>query len=651
MNKENTQLSREEIDALTPEPIKKEREELISELKIQQHERRERRQGVRQRIQELLTEAEGKKKEVEEIVGQIAIIETQIREKRKQFIKLFLEKIISFNPGSGISELEKRLRVMRGRKSMIDEEWVSKEVIIADLQKQLADNTQNQAEFAAARERLTQLYAKEKNAAWEAYQEDERARDVANISEKYQVTFVHGIQVGFLPGGSNSPLRGHVDWKLKFKILFALNPEISTSTIQRGQGVDRLWSHVGVILNGGRVLQAGGGDIGSVVEKGKRVSEVKKGQLQKLQMSGEIAEAIKGFDVQHNELAVEKPVIAGVYVCLDNVFGFGLHQPPLPGMPSAKDLQEQVAGIARELGIPLYALIRGEVHEAIFDEEKKCIVPKNNVVQTPRDLRESKFVLKEERRKEILQGILEDAPFRITSPEVGYLHSRTFGREAYVAMNAGDNMSKLVGREEERIDYPGTDREKKYRVKIIAEFYNIGLKIQYYVKPDGALIREVQDIHSHTEDSYDLSEDHKRTMRGEIMLSEGFGGLSYSRSDLLVEKSDPFEYKLGEKILSNEDYLQAMERAIAACAIKKEAATQKGESEIAEKEFQEKRLNQFAFHLYGFAEQAREWGDVETAVRAEAIASRVVSREQFQEVFSRRMGGHGELKITLEDFK
>ncbi len=88
-----------------------------------------------------------------------------------------------------------------------------------------------------------------------AYEKDRKIRDVGDISKEYEAVFVHGIHPNYIPQ-ANSLLQEWVDWKTKLKILLALAPAISSSTIRKGESGEEHWARMGVVVSGGSVKTA-----------------------------------------------------------------------------------------------------------------------------------------------------------------------------------------------------------------------------------------------------------------------------------------------------------------------------------------------------------------------------------------------------------
>lgn len=56
-----------------------------------------------------------------------------------------------------------------------------------------------------------------------------------------------------------------------------------------------------------------------------------------------------------------------------------------------------------------------------------------------------------------------------------------------------------------------------------------------------------------------------------------------------------------------------------------------------------------SFHLYGFSDEANRMGDIETAMRARALAMPYVTKENYDDFMKKRVGKNGDFKNVLED--
>ncbi len=163
----------------------------------------------------------------------------------------------------------------------------------------------------------------------EAVLEEERKRDIANLAKEHGVFFAHDYVVGDgMPSANNKAIntRG-MDLLDLLDTDLALAPPIAVSSLHPGtreglfhDGSGKRSGGFGCFVSAGRVTAAGRGDIGSVAIS--RYERVVFGE--ELKKADNIDEAIKKDDfdgksgyeesTSYNELVVQNPEIAGVYI-------------------------------------------------------------------------------------------------------------------------------------------------------------------------------------------------------------------------------------------------------------------------------------------------------------------------------------------------
>jgi hypothetical protein len=94
--------------------------------------------------------------------------------------------------------------------------------------------------------------------------------------------------------------------------------------------------------------------------------------------------------------------------------------------------------------------------------------------------------------------------------------------------------------------------------------------------------------------------------------------------------------KFDRKLETNEDYMQGMSNLI---------------SELQKKpdDFNQYRLKNLAFNLFGFSEEAVRAGDQDVADQAIELANKIVPKKEYQEIVDRRFDKEGNFLITEED--
>lgn len=414
--------------------------------------------------------------------------------------------------------------------------------------------------------------------------------DVREFMRKYEVFFVHAMHKEVQTPWSSGLHKG-VDWSTQLKILLALEPTLSTSTVKAGATERNFWTNMGVILNRGSVLGGGAGDIGST-GKGLRKREFGGGCIPwaKQDIEG-ISRAITATTRDdYNELVVESPRIAGFFMLTDEV-GFPFAR--VHREPPAEEIFQKL----ETLRMPIFAITEGKIYRTNGFDSKSGRVLKEKEPVTLEEILQQPFELSPAQKEEIKEELLLDSPFISESPENGYINLRMHGQTMYIELNVETILSRA--QQEGEIEIARTASEAA-RVR--------------YVIWDGVLFREGERKH----EKHSGYQDQIRK-RAHV-------------SPFALEKGDPLEK---ERIKNNEEYLLVMERVLSKLR----------------KEGRPETLNRSAFHLYGFAEEARRFGDNETAQRAETLANQVLSKEEYSDVVARRLDAQGRFRITREELE
>lgn len=502
-------------------------------------------------------------------------------------------------------QIQKHKREIRD-KSGIRDAFESEYEVMRSRMEELYEQMTDKSGLEEAKNILKNFYQEQ----WTAYEKDRKTRDVANIEQEYEAIFVHGIHPSYIPQ-VNSLLNEWVDWKTKLKVLLALGPTISCSTIRKGESGEELWARMGVILSGGSVKTADARDAATRAEGLKK----RTGWSYQKNIRERIRDAIMQKRDRYNELTVESPDIAGFFINTDEVSGIGRSN-----LASASE----IIPFIKELGMPLYVMRDGELYETEYGDTGDEVSPKNKI--SPSDISSRTFRLDALQREKILEEIFNDSPFKIKSPEVGYIHSKGQGRETYIEINAPRNPRKFSG---EDITYQAIPGEPSYgldgkEIRVIAQFSEIGSKIQYMVAEE-KVYRRREEIHT-KKISVDPIERFDR-------YNHGYISIGFSTHDL------------GRPVTSNEAYFSGMEESMN--KLRLEGAQYEGRDDMTA--LYDSHMNRLAFHLYGFGEQAEALGDIETKEKAFALADRVFSQDNYHEVVQQRIDTEGRFKINAED--
>lgn len=188
---------------------------------------------------------------------------------------------------------------------------------------------------------------------------------IGEVSASYNIIFVHGITDDL--GSKTDLLKKESDWQAKLYILLGLNPSVSASSIKKGDWIGHnMWEGMGVILNGGTIIQASPTDLGTDADSlDERVSLRGSNQSP---VSGQIKSAILDREADvYNEFIVKNPKVAGIYVvAYDEYPSFGR-----PDIISQKKRDSKIHKIATDLQVPLYVIDYGQAYDSQFSRDSK----------------------------------------------------------------------------------------------------------------------------------------------------------------------------------------------------------------------------------------------------------------------------------------
>lgn len=451
--------------------------------------------------------------------------------------------------------------------------------------------------------------AVEKQAGGELSEAERKKRDVATIARERGVTFIHAIQPAGASGKAEqnaeqiSMLRGEVDWEPKLDIVLALEPTLACSSIQKGDSRRNMWYGMGVVLGSGKVEYAACTDVSSQAQGIKQRQSV---WAKPRDLSKEISLAISDrSESSRNEFGISDPKVSGFYVCREPGFKYAEHDSEYP--------DEAIAAAAEKRNLPLFVIMGGEVWQGRFDVGTKKIRPTK--LAEPEEVYRQSLGLPADQREAILEGMFEDSPFdleRIGVHEAADIESRADGQITYMNFAAKLRPERLLAAGE-----------------LIAECYGVNKKVVFHER-EGKIWRHWSHLKRHTMAEGEVGEQDNKS------IDIGFRG----RLALKGEPPGP------------EDYFSGLEEVLRQGQGELAAIEESGkEGYVGQKDLIMGKLQSLAFHLYGFGEQAGQFGDAEASARALALAGEVVPRENYDDVIRRRVGEKGKFKITREDLK
>lgn len=621
-----------------PKPIKtfskehhqEKRDAAAREIKTKREEYFHRKKELEERVHEYTRVSEEKRQEESTVVQDIHELEeilAHLKQSRVSRLLRYFKK----------KEIEKIIEEQGESKKMFEQARLEAQEAINQAKRQIDDDHS----LKEAKEILATFYATQKE-AWDRYLEEQEERNVSAVMKEYDVVFVHGIHPRFTPRGGGSALdREEVDWKTKCQLLISLEPTISTSTIRKGERFARenMFARMGVIIKGGSVESAHTADVGTQAVSLKEREYGGHGKEIRRSIEQAIVDKDQGV---YNELVVRDPKVFGFYLSFDeseeNQNRFDL----LP----ENVIREFTDGI----GMPLYLLKDGEIHERDEEGELKQI-DRNEIF-------EREFAYDPKQRKEVLERLLEESPYKPSffglQEEEWSLKAVLEGGKDYLKLNVREvaqklNKDKLFHSDLPEDDrYTTTDGSPSY---LLAEPF--GKKGNLYILKDGKVFER---------EAFREHKDRKTGTWREVREGDGITSPYFGK-----DEQYPTTLPQGD----NEGYIAALEKSIHEKKHEHEEVTrdiiaiqegkillrtdESGMEKIQRLENTKKSLEHllknYAFKLYAFGEQAKEFGNDAMQQQAIEAARDVIPHEEYEAFVEKRVSKAGRLKITPEDME
>jgi hypothetical protein len=604
-----------------------ERKAAFEKIRVERASYFSRVKSTQEKIAKLVEQATQKKLDSERVVNELKSIESDIIEQEDELIT----KIFSFFRGERPSL--RKLKMSRAEKLAELENLTQQYIEFNDLISAAQTELNNKEELLKAKRILQEFYADQSQKYNQFIEEQTRVRSVENIIKKYNVVFVHGIHPDFIPI-RNSLLMPGVDWQTKLDIIIALNPSISTSTIKSGDGPNNMWVPMGVLINGGSIIEAFEANMATQPKnlsiRGRLYSPI---DPKKIEWEIDRSIRFRG-DQSLNELTIFRPQICGAYICREKQpDGTKIKIDP----PDPKVIIE-FAKECKQRGIPVYEIIKGELWETEYDEGKDKIVPKKLI--RPDDLTRAPYKISQGEREQALRRILENSPFKAIPEEAKYINYVADGREKFIEMYIQSLPADVTSRFEEG--------------KVLADFPRIGGR-ELCVKKGKKFFWRVERV---WKSGFDTRGGRVIGKREPIIEEEvdkvaqhfGFGRpyieighLNYEVSGKSGRLENPDDYLFGMEYRISK-YIQEMKETIIKLKNPKEIRRQT-------RFYLEEVLRPLACHCLGFGIQAGELGDKETMNKAFQIASQIISKEEYDQIAARRIDASGRLRITEKDLE
>jgi len=491
--------------------------------------------------------------------------------------------------------------------------------------------------------------------------EELKMRDVSELIKKHECLFVHMFDA-FGDTKSGTVFRdGDVDKETQLKILLALQPTISTSTIRKGQSeyntVGTSEVNVGVILTRGRVVSASPEDSRSKPDGLKnRVGEAVSGvNAVDLESKEAIDFAIQDAGVPdpdnkntakyhsvYNEIVVESPEVGGILLALKGR--------KLESFNPAFFDKVTFSG-----KLPLYVMDGETLYKTSIDKTgEKAQIILGEIIKPEDTLVDAPEILKEE-RDALAAELFENSPFKTESDDltkvIGYgMGERTYLEERGIQLFMDDvgnrKTEKYVRDPDETQSSPLKDGDDIYS---IGSFKDVDGQTEFVARRD-----KNGDI--------DIFKKEKPLLLGKSVPQVTLVSL-YKK----IEIPNPFEEKNSDEDINDiapvpfplgnwtggfnvpannfiEGYFTGISDVISKSYGNKETddAYSRERKNIGRKEI--------AMHVFGFGEQAGKAGEKEVQERAIALAREIDSEGKFEETVAKRIGTFGGYKSSKEEF-
>ena len=620
-----------QIREFSQEFSEKERDETAAKIRESRKAHFDRKSELDTKLDELIKKCENTKLSLEELERELSDIETELSEQERSSFGKLLDYI---GLNRRLDQLKKNKETKEIEQVGLEEEFDEVKAIIHSLEKSRLDRSH----LDAAKKILADFYITQEKALAEFITEQESIRSVSAISEKHEVVFLHGIHPTFVPD-NNSLLHRSVDWQTKLDIFLAFNPTISASTIVKGDKSNKMWARQGCILTEGFVVDASSTDAGTVAEDigGRRT-----GSFKRKMNESDIYSAINFRRDRHNEFVVARPKIAGFFICREK------NDRDLPDLAPIPEIVSE----CKRLNIPLFEIKNGEVWETLPTSDGNDVVA-SKLLDTSEVLKKE-FDLPESDRERIENEILSDSPFTALPSEGKYIISNANGRELYILLNK----DKFLGKEgrEEVFSNPAEKRTDGLKsgttVRFLDEFPTVGGKVRYIATQSGDIFRHAISSYRPKSEVNPESDGRRNISSTDTRAISSYDTHSIRTSSYINLAFN--SHDVGRPIINTSAYLKGIESSLLKVVEMRNETVNEKLSKAQKERVRvglEEWVNQIAFHIYGFAEQARGCGDTETADNAFKIIESVMPVERCKEIIEERVDNDGRFRIKKEEIK
>ncbi len=630
------------VKEYTKDKSTEERRALAQKISARRKEKFSLDKGLQERIDVLLGEAESGKLSAQKATEQVQLSQ----ERLSQLEEGFMSRLLSLLERR---RLKKEIGAQEESEERFNEEYTDTIEAISSLRQQKEDRTV----FLETKKLLHEFY-NNKEQEWLDYEKEEQKRDITYILEHNDIVIVHALIAQGVPE-DNSRVRRDTTWQEKLKMVLAFGPTLATSGISEKQ--QGMWANMGVLVNGGRVEAVGGGDLGSVAKKGGRRHTFAGNAVVSIEQNLQDAMSVgaKSTRSRYNEILVSNPKVCGFFVevndegMVENFLGISEN-----GKSSRSFNPDEVLAVVESMELPLFAVRSGQVYRINASATKKesLIVDRLNYgirtflklgeKVTPKELSALPEAIGEAQKEKFAEEILEDAPVKLDMIEAKLCDARNGGRESYVILHASD----LAKKEDLPTQIYKPNKSKLSDYKDVSELFGKEIKII------GEIKSPISVYHLFVCDGkFYQRKTNKRTGNQETdtgiawqfeqgFFRSGVDGLGELNSRYI---GDAYQDKDKKPIDSTGAYFEEVKRVVDGS--KKEL----GSDNKNVVDFYKQYLEEMAFTLYGFAEEAELHGDILSKDMALQFAEGILEKTKYQEVVSRRVGPNGEFRITKEE--
>ena len=638
--RERTDQTEKEVRDFSKTFSPEERKEIVDEVKEKRRRYFEKQKSTGEKISVLHLNIEARKESIKFLSEEIENLESELGANEQSLVTRFLNK---FGISKRLSQLRAELGAKQEITSEFEEELFENQELIRNLEKQRHDRS----DLEEAKQAVVMFYTEQAR----EFKEQMDIRDISRQTKRTGEFFVHAIHPDFIPS-SNSLLNVDTDWQTKLDIFLAFQPTVSASSIGKGNTPNNMWARMGLIVNNGTIEIASSQDAAT-----KAISLKKRGNKLNRISDNDIDEAVKGKGNHYNEFAVALPRVAGFFICRDK---------DERDIPSNLVPTNEIVQKCRELAMPVFEIKNGVLYETAWNDERGELTATQPL--SPDEINEHRYDVGEEARHKSIDRFLDKSPFKVVPKDVELIEHSTCGRDIYLVLNKGCTVN--ANGKEYKFKRAGTldeyhDIKEGTSVNLVSEFPSVHGRTLYFTK-DGKLYR--QWIDTAKESFYKGTARVKHIISTEVYdpQNEAFRDQEERLQRGLFELAGGRMDKVGQPIVDSDSYLAGMQNKIKrileegkievikyeAELIKAKTAHDKEYVRVNLLEWSKRRnrdeVRQLASHVHGFAEQATEMGDLETARKAREIVAAILPESEYQEII-KRVDSDGHIKLRKED--